>query len=122
MTFVPVADNLRVHVTEDDYLLPWERSVPVVMVHGFSRNAEIWRRWVPVISRDRRIHRIDLRGCGKSDVPGHDYVVSLDLIFGDILKVLDRLEIKKAHLVGESEKVARMAKIPNMPLTSKVCE
>jgi hypothetical protein len=97
---IPVAPGLRVHCAEDDYLHPWQRPVPVLMVHGISRNASIWSRWIPTVSARRRAYRLDLPGCGQSDVPPPDYRVTLDLVHGDLLKVLDHFGAERGHVVG----------------------
>ena len=103
MAYIPVDKDFKIHCSADDYLFPWENPVPVLFVHGFSRSGAIWACWIPHIAETRRAYRLDLRGCGKSDVPRNDgYVVTLDMIFSDILKTLDHFGIKKAHLVGES--------------------
>lgn len=102
MTRIAVAPDLRVHCVVDDYLWPWQSPLPVLMVHGFSRSAAIWTRWMPVVTGSRRAYRLDLRGCGESDVPPPEYKVTLDMVFGDILTVLDHFHAEKAHLVGES--------------------
>ena len=75
MPTIRLAEGLSVHCAVDDYLWPWEVSTPVLMMHGFARNATFWNRWVPAISESRRIYRPDLLGCGASDVPaaGHRY-------------------------------------------------
>ena len=46
----------------DDYLWPWQEPTPVVMLHGFARNARFWNRWVPAIADTRRVYRPELLG------------------------------------------------------------
>ena len=52
---IPGADGLALHCAVDDYLWPWQDPIPVVMMHGFARNATFWNRWVPPISSCLRL-------------------------------------------------------------------
>jgi pimeloyl-ACP methyl ester carboxylesterase len=73
MPLVPLPDGASVHCIVDDYLWPWESPTPVLMMHGFARNALFWNRWVPAAAETRRIYRPDLLGCGLSDRPPAGY-------------------------------------------------
>src|SRR5262245_35655409 len=35
---------------------------PVLMMHGFARNAMFWTRWVPAVAGSHRVYRPDLLG------------------------------------------------------------
>jgi pimeloyl-ACP methyl ester carboxylesterase len=102
MPAVPLAEGLSLHCAADDYLWPWEAPTPVLMMHGFARNATFWNRWVPAIAESRRVYRPDLLGCGASDVPAAGYHFTPDTIAGEILAVLDSLSLSRVHWVGES--------------------
>ena len=77
---------------------------PVVLIHGYTNFIE--RNWIetgvlPNLAKDHRVIALDLRGHGKSDKP-HDpkaYGTELGL---DIVRLLDHLNIKRAHIVGYS--------------------
>lgn len=99
---LPGADGLALHCAVDDYLWPWDRPLPVVMMHGFARNARFWNRWVPAIAETRRIYRPDLLGCGDSDVPPADYRYTPETIAGQVIAALDALGLDRVHWVGES--------------------
>jgi len=102
MPKIAVTDRLAVHCAVDDYLWPWQRTVPVLMMHGFARNARFWDRWVPAIAETRRAVRPDLLGCGESDVPPVGYRVTPEDIAGQVIAVLDALGLDRVHWVGES--------------------
>jgi 3-oxoadipate enol-lactonase len=102
MPRIPLPEGPSLHCTVDDYLWPWAASTPVLMMHGFARNALFWNRWVPAISETHRVYRPDLLGCGLSDQPPPDYHYSPETIAAQILTVLDSLALPKVHWVGES--------------------
>jgi pimeloyl-ACP methyl ester carboxylesterase len=102
MPMIPLADGLALHCAVDDYLWPWQDPIPVVMMHGFARNARFWNRWVPAIAETRRIYRPELLGCGQSDVPPPAYRYTPEAIGGQIIAALDAMSLDRVHWVGES--------------------
>ena len=77
---------------------------PVVLIHGFAVNGSF--QWtVPgvtgALAKDYEVITIDNRGHGKSDKP-HDPKKYGNEMAEDIVRLLDHLKIKKAHLVGYS--------------------
>ena len=102
MSTIRLAEGLSLHCAVDDYLWPWKAPTPVLMMHGFARNATFWNRWVPAIADSRRIYRPDLLGCGKSDVPASGYAYTPEKIGAQILAVLDAHALSRVHWVGES--------------------
>src|SRR5216683_643677 len=101
MPMIPLADGLALHCAVDDYLWPWQVATPVVMMHGFARNARFWNRWVPPIAESHRIYRPDLVGC-ESAVPPDSYRYTPETIAGQIIATLDALSLDRVHWVGES--------------------
>jgi pimeloyl-ACP methyl ester carboxylesterase len=102
MPQIRLDDGLSLHCAVDDYLWPWERSTPVLMMHGFARNAAFWNRWVPPIAESRRVYRPDLLGCGGSDAPAAGYLVTPGQIAAQLLAVFDGMSLGQVHWVGES--------------------
>lgn len=102
MPMIQIADGLALHGAVDDYLWPWDAPLPVVMMHGFARNARFWNRWVPAIADSRRIYRPDLLGCGESDVPPAEYRFTPETIAGQVIAALDAFGLDRVHWVGES--------------------
>src|SRR5207253_8860062 len=99
---IPGADGLALHCAVDDYLWPWQDPIPVVMLHGFARNARFWNRWVPAIAETRRVYRPELIGCGESNVPPASYRFTPQGIAEQIIATLDALSLARVHWVGES--------------------
>src|SRR5246127_2627009 len=102
MPRIALPDGSFVHCVVDDYLWPWEASTPVLMMHGFARNATFWNRWVPPVAQSRRIYRPDLLGCGRSDAPAPGNAYTPEKIGAQILAVLDGFSLSRVHWVGES--------------------
>lgn len=102
MPQIPLPEGVSLHCTTDDFLWPWDQQTPVLMMHGFARNALFWNRWVPAIAETHRIYRPDLLGCGLSDQPAAGYRYTPQAIGEQIMAVLDALSLSRVHWVGES--------------------
>lgn len=72
----------------------------VVMSHSLGATLEMWRPQAERLSRSFRVVRYDLRGHGRSPVPPGPYEIA-DL-GADLVKLLDRLGVARAHLCGLS--------------------
>jgi pimeloyl-ACP methyl ester carboxylesterase len=102
MPRIALPEGVSVHCVVDDFLWPWDASTPVLMMHGFARNATFWNRWVPAIAETHRVYRPDLLGCGLSDQPPDGYRYTPETIATQVLAVLDALSLPRVHWVGES--------------------
>ncbi|RPJ00766.1 MAG: alpha/beta hydrolase, partial [Candidatus Aminicenantes bacterium] len=83
-------------------------GVPVVLIHGWMADSSMWGR-----DRDGntkldtaraegfQLIALDCRGHGQSDKP-HDPKMYGPEMAADVVRLLDHLKIKKAHLVGYS--------------------
>jgi pimeloyl-ACP methyl ester carboxylesterase len=70
----------------------------VLLLHGFPDTHALWRHQLPALTAAGfRTIAPDLRGFGASDKPG-DYGLATHV--GDLLGVLDRLDVPAAHVVG----------------------
>jgi 3-oxoadipate enol-lactonase len=87
---------------DDDFADPWAPHDVVMLQHGFGRSGNMFYGWVPHLSRDFRVIRMDLRGTGQSADPGPDVSFTLDGVISDFVGLLDALKIEKVHFVGES--------------------
>src|SRR5688572_4818026 len=70
----------------------------VVMLHGFTDSWFSFSRVLPLLPADMRVIAPDMRGHGDSERPPLGYRLA-DLA-GDVLRMLDALQIPKAVLVG----------------------
>src|SRR5437879_12798341 len=77
------------------------QDAPAVVLFGsLGSTLAMWDPQVPALSEGFRVIRYDHRGHGGPPVPPGPYEVA-DLA-GDVLALLDRLEVMRAHLCGIS--------------------
>jgi 3-oxoadipate enol-lactonase len=73
---------------------------PVILIHGFPFDHTIWDRVAGFLEPHARLILPDLRGFGLSPAP--EGVYSMRLMAEDIAALMDRLDLRKAVLVGHS--------------------
>lgn len=95
-------DDLDIHYHVADFVDPWRARDTVILHHGYARNMEFWRPWVPLLAPYYRVVRVDARGCGRSGVPPRGLPYTLDLMVKDALAVIDRLGIDRVHWAAEA--------------------
>jgi pimeloyl-ACP methyl ester carboxylesterase len=80
------------------------KGEPVLLIHGFTINLETnWKApgIIKGLSKDYQVMALDNRGHGKSDKPHDPKNYGLEMA-EDSVRLLDHLQIKKAHIVGYS--------------------
>jgi pimeloyl-ACP methyl ester carboxylesterase len=85
---------------------------PVVLIHGYTGSIAGWVETgvLPNLEKDYRVIALDCRGHGKSDKP-HD-PQSYGIQMGqDVVRLLDHLNIARAHIVGYSMGAGITAKL-----------
>jgi pimeloyl-ACP methyl ester carboxylesterase len=75
-------------------------GVPIVCIHGFPLDHTIWQPMIPALAASNKIILPDLRGHGFSPVPAGPY--SMPEMAGDIIALLDDLNLPQVMLVGQS--------------------
>jgi pimeloyl-ACP methyl ester carboxylesterase len=95
-------NGLDLFYYDDNFSDPWKPTQTVFMLHGFGRNANFWRAWVPTLARGYRVIRADIRGCGQSEDPGPDFVFEIDDVVSDFIGLLDALGVDAVHYVGDA--------------------
>jgi 3-oxoadipate enol-lactonase/4-carboxymuconolactone decarboxylase len=76
-------------------------GAPVVVLYpSLGSSLELWEPQVEPLARHFRVVRVDPRGHGRSPVPDGPY--SIDDLGGDVIALLDRLGVERAHIVGVS--------------------
>ena len=102
MPQIPIDADVQLFYYDDDFTDPWRESPVVLLQHGFSRNGRFWYSWVPLLAREYRVLRPDMRGLGLSSIAEDMYEPSLDTFAGDLVKLLDTQGIHRVIFVGES--------------------
>ncbi|TDR20683.1 alpha/beta fold hydrolase [Marinicella litoralis] len=91
------SDGVNIHYNEVG------DGVPVILIHGYTMNSGMWNDTIlyKTLSKKHRIITLDLRGHGLSDKPlkPREYGPKVG---EDVIKLMEHLKIKKAHLVGYS--------------------
>jgi pimeloyl-ACP methyl ester carboxylesterase len=96
------SDGVRIHYEVNGP----EGGTPVVMVHGFASDYRLnWvgSRWQETFTNAGfRVVGIDCRGHGHSDKPHEEAAYAVDVMAGDVVHLLDELDIESAAYVGYS--------------------
>jgi pimeloyl-ACP methyl ester carboxylesterase len=88
-------DDITLHVRDGG------AGEPVLLLHGWPDTGDLWRHQIPVLAaQGYRPIAPDLRGCGQSRRPVDVAAYAAPNLVGDVLGVLDRLGLERAHLVG----------------------
>nr|WP_314543836.1 alpha/beta hydrolase [uncultured Massilia sp.] len=88
-------NGIRMHVTTTG------QGPTVLLLHGFPDTHQVWRKQVGVLAAaGYRVLAPDLRGYGRTDAPGGVFDYTLDKCRGDVLGLLDALNIDKVFVVG----------------------
>src|ERR1700754_5081848 len=92
----------ELHVAVDDFADPWAERETIVLLHGFAESGQAWFAWVPRLARRYRVVRPDLRGFGAPPAPPRaaERTWSVQEFADDIARLLDELELERAHVVG----------------------
>ena len=93
------------HIKTEDgislYYKDWGRGKPVVFIHGWPLNADMWEYQMTTLARQGlRCIAYDRRGFGRSEQPGSGY--DYDTFAADLKALLDGLDLHDVTLVGFS--------------------
>ena len=76
-------------------------DAPVLLLsNSLGADLAMWDPQVPALSRVFRVVRYDTRGHGRSPVPDADSTI--DDLADDVVALLDRLDVERAHVAGLS--------------------
>lgn len=78
------------------------RTTPIVFQHGLGLDGRAWLPWIRALAGRAPIVSIDMRGHGASVDRWQAPSLEIADYAGDVLDVLDCLEIDRCHFVGES--------------------
>ena len=95
--FVDIA-GMRIHLRDEG---PRNDRTPIVLLHGAASSLHTWDGWVKELSKTRRVVRFDLPGFGLTG-PTPDGIYSFDRYARFVISVVEKLEIGRFHLAGNS--------------------
>jgi len=95
------SDGLEIAYALDDYTDPWHKPETVILVHAAMGSSTRFYAWVPHLAGDFRVVRIDMRGHGRTEVPGPDQL-SQERIVKDVAELADHVGAKHFHVGGSS--------------------
>lgn len=92
------SDGVKIHYIVEG------KGEPVVLIHGFA--ASIQQNWgapgvVKALAEGYQVIALDNRGHGQSDKPHGNAAYGLKMN-DDVIRLMDHLKIRKAHIVGYS--------------------
>ena len=96
------SDGIRLAYYIDDFSDPWKSAPTLLLLHAAMGSSRRYYAWVPRLSRHYRVVRMDLRGHGNSQVPPADREMSLERLVADVAELLDHLDCRSAHIIGNS--------------------
>jgi pimeloyl-ACP methyl ester carboxylesterase len=75
---------------------------PLVLLHDSLSSSAIWQQlgYVEWLAEEYRVIMIDARGHGRSDKPDEEAAYTMPLIASDVIAVLDRAGVERAHFLG----------------------
>lgn len=102
MALVQTSDG-ALHYDVVEQTAPWlERGLPILFHHGIGSSSALWRGWYPALIDRHPLVVFDMRGCGRSHIPGQGFEWSLARMVDDLFAVADAAGLQRFHLVGES--------------------
>lgn len=92
------------HLTVNDltFRVVDEGSGPaVLLLHGFPDSAHLWRHQIPALrGAGFRVIAPDQRGFGGTDKPQDKEAYTIEQVLGDVVALLDQLELERVRLVS----------------------
>jgi epoxide hydrolase 4 len=82
---VTVAEGISLHVAEAG------QGPPLLMLHGFPDNGDLWRPLLSTLAPAHRVWMPDLRGYRHSDKPPQVRDYALDVLVADVLALIDAM-------------------------------
>jgi pimeloyl-ACP methyl ester carboxylesterase len=90
------SDGIKIHYLDKG------AGEPVILIHGFGANLDVnWTGMSSKLAQQFRVIAVDNRGHGRSDKPHDSSQYGINMV-GDVVRLMDHLQIKRAHIVGYS--------------------
>ncbi len=92
---------LQIDEQPDVHLMEFGSGHPVLLIHGGGGGSAVWHRQIAALAQDFRVIAPDLPMFGLSAIPSRIDSIR-DNISRLILRIMDTLEVDRAHIVGHS--------------------
>jgi 3-oxoadipate enol-lactonase len=102
MPSVQVSDGVQLHYELDDFTDPWRPAETVLLHHAAMGSSQRFYAWVPILARQYRVLRFDIRGHGSSTPPDRGSIWTIDRLARDVAEMLNALQIDRVHFAGSS--------------------
>jgi len=96
----PMANAIETRDGATLYSRSWGSGRPVVFVHGWAVNCDVWQYQMTALSEHARCIAYDKRSHGRSSDPGQGY--DYDTLADDLAAVLEHYDLRNLVLVGHS--------------------
>jgi 3-oxoadipate enol-lactonase len=100
MPTMRVAADLEMFYRDEAFPDPWRTPETMLLLHGNAESGEAWNSWMPILGREFRVIRPDMRGFGRSTPMPLDHPWSVDGIIDDFLGLADQLGLVTFHVVS----------------------
>lgn len=95
-----VTPELEMFYRDETFADAWRDPEPVFLLHGNAESGEAWNAWMPLMGRQFRVIRPDMRGFGRSTPMPLDHPWSVDRIIDDFLRLAEKLGLASFHVVA----------------------
>ena len=95
------SDGLKLAYAVDDYSDPWRPQETLILIHAAMGSSRRLYKWVPTLARHFRVVRPEMRGHGRSEIPGPDQL-TVERLARDVIELADHLGVARFHLAGSS--------------------
>lgn len=101
MTDMTVTDTLALGDLQLYYEIHGDRGTPVLLLHGGMLTIDLnWAELIPTLTQRHRVIGVEAQGHGRSN--DTDREISPAASAGDVVALLDHLQLDRAHVVGHS--------------------
>ena len=100
MPVYQAGNGCALHYRDDCFADAWAAPETVLMLHGNAESGLAWNAWMPLIGRQFRVLRPDMRGFGQSTAMPRNYPWSFDELVADYVGLLDLLALPSVHVVA----------------------
>lgn len=94
---------MKIHVDHVTYYASVKgEGEPVILLHGFTGDHTTWKSLFPYLTHSFQVIAVDLVGHGRTDAPDDCKWYDMSEVASQIIKLMDKLNIEQAHLLGYS--------------------